>query len=463
MDRHKQVMFALVTILLFVGMAGFTAPLPMTDASKPVESQHQVSQEVKTYTESFEGSWPPTGWHEHSYYGHTDWRRCGAGAKSGRYYASISGQELWTGSGILESRVYDLHGRTSLTFSCWFKDNGIDNGDLRIYFKNSQGSWTYICDLNVAAGSPDFFGWRFYQYTTTSSSFLHSGFQIRYYAKNIAQHEEAGIDYQCVSHPDPIDKYALLVATGVSAAHDDVQYWQTKLRALGFKSENIHTYLDSNTGKDLIRQQARWLASVADSNDKIVFAFSGHGDRESGSSGYIWLYYERYYDSELRADLGSTRAHNALVFICACRSGCFIDDFQGLSNFYVSTACTVDGHTSGMSFVSDTEPAVKSSYSSGNTLPYSMWTYFFVKNLGSGRVETTFSNGVSQFRSWYDGGHWCWRHVGWTKAVPPERPTPIFRWVYETWSWPAGGQPDGGAQKGVPQSMDGNPGSSFYL
>jgi len=461
------------------------------------------AEDLDTFVEGFEGlgdpedpdAWLPPGWSEYPYNGRTDWQYSGPG-KVGFGCAAILNWEVGSSSGILNSRSYDLSKTTWVKYSVWFRDIGIDNGDLKVWFKNKYSNWVLICDLNVAAWSPDPQSWRYYEVTTSSSDYLHSSFAVRYQAMSITDAEKACIDQHTIVCPNPVRKYAIVVcSTAVDGGEIDKNNWLSKLPGLGFMSENTFVYCAEAFDKATIRQKVQWVAGTADWNDKVLFAYTGHGAQQSGQTGYLDFKYEYYYDYELKADLQNTAAAGVLIFLCSCCSGCFLDQFAGMSRFFVATATDLDGSTYSMGPVSQlANPYPRNARSSGTPRYDSMWTFWFLNQLDSRPLEQVFGSALSAYREWYVGtyqgygswgnGKWVWQCTGVIEHPPDaEHPLGWIEWVYsyvfETWRWDEGGEPyewawiwdkvNGVYVKrnavpiGAPQMVDGNPSLPFYL
>jgi hypothetical protein len=332
-------------------------------------------------------------------------------------------------------------------FSCYFQDKYIDNGDMRVFFKNKGGSWTYICDLNVAAGSPDFNKWRYYEYTTSSSSFLHEDFNVRYYARNIAGSELTGIDLHKIEFYNPVEKFAVCVGIDdpptIPSGDDDAYDWTSFLID---RSYSVTKRVNSFATESTVRNDVQSMADGADMNDIIVFTFSGHG--QVGVNPYLVMSSGSYTDDELYDDVKDTKAARCFIFIDACESGGFTDKFAGKSKFLVTTACDYGGAGFDLATVSDDGPPGYPVVAQNGA-----WTYFFlVKNLQvhpSYKLEDIFYDAVEDFDTWYTGSHWL------LKAS--------MQWEYQTWFWNYPDPPQDLPQEGNPEIEDGDGVDNFTL
>ncbi|NHJ04288.1 MAG: carboxypeptidase regulatory-like domain-containing protein [Candidatus Heimdallarchaeota archaeon] len=231
--------------------------------------------------------------------------------------------------------------------------------------------------------------------------------------------------------PNPEEKFAVVVSTGITADSQDIDYWYSKLISRGFASQNIKLLEGSAATLSAVNTQVEWLGSVADSNDEIVFAYSGHGGSTANSNdGWLILYGGSIYnDHDLYNDLKNTQARNALIFICSCDSGSFIDDFSGNNKFFVTTACDLHGSTYGWEIVSETQPSnIYNKWSRTGPL-YSMWVHFFLSNLDGRSLATIHTDALSDYQNWWTQTKWTWRIYKFVGM------TPYYKWQYVPWVW----------------------------
>ncbi|MFW9887979.1 MAG: hypothetical protein ACFFER_07345 [Candidatus Thorarchaeota archaeon] len=203
--RKKRYFSILLLGVLFLLLSSIPAAdiQSRTGANASPVNSHSIS-DVRTdtrYFQDFESGWPPSGWAEYPYYGRTSWYRSSSGGIPGMdpptpYYARIIGTHRYSGSGILESPSYDSTGvNHEFEIGGFFKDVGIDNGDVRVFLRDNEGIWNYVCDLNVIhwtyhRGN----NWYDWSWEITEEKYKHNNFAIRFYAKNIEFAEIAGLD-----------------------------------------------------------------------------------------------------------------------------------------------------------------------------------------------------------------------------------------------------------------------------
>ena len=105
----------------------------------------------------------------------------------------------------------------------------------------------------------------------------------------------------------------------------------------GMESEDSILLTDSDATVDSVHAAIRDIAARAESEDRFVFFYSGHGDRVSRSDGpqavdpdsmdeTIELYDGSLLDDELRTLFDQVRAGTTLLFLDSCFSGGFSKD-----------------------------------------------------------------------------------------------------------------------------------------
>ena len=289
---------------------------------------------------------------------------------------------------------------------------------------------------------------------------------------------------------DPYRKIAVVV--GIAEYEDsfynlpnpdeDALNWTQELLSRDFTSKYIKLLLNSNATKTSIQSNVSWMVDTSRSSDVIAFIYAGHAgpiNITSNDDGYLMTYeFEshdnstgKYHDNELFDDLSDTDALRAFVFIDACRSECFLDEFDEASSgikskFFVTSASTWNGTSFDLIQVRDSPPnaspigsqifnftwGIPPAYNGG-------WTHFFlsacVDNPNS-PMESVFTIAYSEFANWYNstGKHWLWSsRLG------------AAQWLHERWDWIPGSGTGENAGPGVgdPQDCDGDETEDFYL
>ncbi|MFW9844661.1 MAG: caspase family protein [Candidatus Thorarchaeota archaeon] len=246
---------------------------------------------------------------------------------------------------------------------------------------------------------------------------------------------------------NPIEKYAVLAfGSGLEGTDDDRDNWLAILPTLGFTSEKIFVFDAVYPSKTEIRAKVQEVAGLADWNDKILFAYTGHGDYINNSdTGFMSFHSGNYYyDYELKDDLAFA-VSDVFIFLCSCHSGYFIDDFQGLSKYFVATATDMEGVTYGMGIVSTQEPVLHDVYQCGVRMQDSMWTYWFLDQLNqhpSEDLETVFDYAVEAYRQWYVSEKWVWQTVDVYFDEDLHHEVLVKEWIWDdTWTWNQGEEP----------------------
>jgi len=246
---------------------------------------------------------------------------------------------------------------------------------------------------------------------------------------------------------NPIEKYAVLTfGAYVEGTDEDRNNWLDVLPTLGFTSEKTFVFDDEFPVKSEIRAKVQEVAGLVDWNDKILFAYTGHGDYiDDTDTGFMAFHSSNYYyDYELKDDLGASIS-DVFIFLCSCHSGYFIDDFQGLSNYFVATATDAEGITYGMGIVSTEKPVNLGVFLSGIRTQDSMWTYWFLDQLSQHAnedLETVFDYAVEAYRQWYISEKWVWQTVNVSFDDDLQMTVTDKEWVLDdTWTWTEGEEP----------------------
>lgn len=276
---------------------------------------------------------------------------------------------------------------------------------------------------------------------------------------------------------DPYRKYAVVVGiaeyesiSNLPNADEDALNWTQELQSRGFKSQHIIQLINSSATKSNVQDNVTWMADIARSHDVIAFTFAGHGgpnDINNSDDGFLRTYEfidddnatGKYHDDEFFDDISDTDASQAFVFIDACRSGCFIDEFGNASSevkskFFVVSGCPWNGLTFDLIYTRQYMPSNRNDFDAGTPLAYNgAWTYFFLNassNYPSSSMESIYSTAYSDYANWYNR---TLGHVSWSAPFGP--------WTWSRWDWPPGSGT--GLGDGVPQNIDGDSSESFYL
>ena len=197
-------------------------------------------------------------------------------------------------------------------------------------------------------------------------------------------------DYKAISDLSYCDEdanswYDYLVGKG---------YTGSNIMVLGDKTNSYHKY-DGVASEKNVKTALNYYISQADEDDILVFATSGHGDKDSSTSQFLCMWdcdsgengEDGYlYDTELANIIKNARC-KVFIFTDHCRSGGIIPEISALSNaanIYMTTTCGPNGY-------GYDEP----NYSHG------AWTYWFLVaglvNKGYTNMEDCFTWADSQY------------------------------------------------------------------
>jgi hypothetical protein len=138
--------------------------------------------------ESFEGSWPPSGWTENG-----EWNRENNQAHNGAWSADFDGSG-WGTSGYLTTYYLNCYGANSIYVDFWYRDEGCDVDEFLLQYYDGTG-WNTV-DLGDTAPENQ---WLHYQQVITDTRYFKSNFRIRWYANDIEDNEHAYVDYVTVT------------------------------------------------------------------------------------------------------------------------------------------------------------------------------------------------------------------------------------------------------------------------
>ncbi len=139
--------------------------------------------------ESFEGSWPPSGWTETG-----NWYRENNQHYDGMYSADFDGSGSGA-SGYLTTYYLNCYGVNSIYVDFWHRDEGCDAGEFSLQYYDGT-TWNNIDDLGATAPENQ---WLHYQQVITDTQYFKSNFRIRWYANDIEDNEHAYVDYVTVT------------------------------------------------------------------------------------------------------------------------------------------------------------------------------------------------------------------------------------------------------------------------
>jgi hypothetical protein len=139
--------------------------------------------------ESFEGTWPPTGWTETG-----NWNQESDEVYDGTFSADFDGQGPGT-SGFLYTPVLDCSDASSITVDFWYYDDNLDGFELTLWYFDGN-NWDNIEDIGTVTTEDV---WHNYQETITDPQYFVNDFQIVFWANDVENNEHGYIDLFTVS------------------------------------------------------------------------------------------------------------------------------------------------------------------------------------------------------------------------------------------------------------------------
>jgi hypothetical protein len=166
-----------------------TAPDSVYDTLTEENTGSGLEEIILINGESFEGSWPPSGWSESPSY--SGWNKESNQHHSGSYSADFDGG---SNSGSLNVAL-DCSDATVIHVDFWYMDGGCEAQEFELYYYDGS-HWDRAYDLG---GTSNEGHWIHYQEDLTDSQYLKSTFQIRFYADGWSSSDDAYIDDVTVS------------------------------------------------------------------------------------------------------------------------------------------------------------------------------------------------------------------------------------------------------------------------
>jgi hypothetical protein len=127
------------------------------------------SETVLINSESFDGSWPPSGWSETG-----QWNRESNEQYDGLYSADFDGGNGW--SGALTTFPMDCSDSDSIVLDFWYRDNGAEYGEFVLQYYDGN-SWNTVYDLAETYYEHQ---WHHYYDEISESQYFVSDFQVRW-------------------------------------------------------------------------------------------------------------------------------------------------------------------------------------------------------------------------------------------------------------------------------------------
>jgi hypothetical protein len=187
--------------------------------------------------ESFEGTWPPIGWTETSY-----WNRESDQAYDGTYSADFDGGG--GRSGDLTTPDLDTSDSTAIYVDFWYRDDGCEPGEFVLQYYDGV-FWDTVSDL----GATLFEGqWLHYQETVTDSQYFRSDFRIRWSTNTNYNNDDAYVDLVTVTKEAGQANYEL----DLEAQWTNVDYTQANEELSIYVNTGSNSYSLDATGGYLL-------------------------------------------------------------------------------------------------------------------------------------------------------------------------------------------------------------------
>ncbi|MFW9780475.1 MAG: hypothetical protein ACFFE8_16660, partial [Candidatus Heimdallarchaeota archaeon] len=274
--------------------------------------------------ESFEGSWPPSGWTES---GFTNWNKENNAAYDGFYSADFDGADPGQ-SGYLYTPVLDASDAVAIYLEFWWQDAAFDFNEFILELYNGT-NWISYQDMNSLPHTEN--TWILYSEQITDSQYFVSTFQIRWRANDIESFETAYLDFVTVTkkinnplsgyhldlevqftgvYDSPVMTEELSIRTGTFAGTENlnVTYWDGSSWQLITSSLTASTWNNFTVSLTSPTFTIKFGGSTTSSDtnqdwweiDSVLLKVESPEDTVGKDSGFIWL------DTPDEIDLGTT-------------------------------------------------------------------------------------------------------------------------------------------------------------
>ena len=172
-----------------------SAPDSVYDTLAEINYGGGLSNVTLIDSESFEGTWQPSGWSYES-----PWNKESNRKYQGTYSADFDGP----GSGNLNTPVLDCSNAKAIYIDFWFYDEGCRDNGFRLYYHDASG-WVQIVQLGAYTENQ----WIHYQHKITDSNYFVSNFQVRFRTSSLLDNQHAYIDLVTVKKEVDTSSYQL--------------------------------------------------------------------------------------------------------------------------------------------------------------------------------------------------------------------------------------------------------------
>jgi len=201
--------------------------------------------------ESFEGTWPPTGWNETG-----SWNKESDQAYYGTYSADFDGPFFGTSSGDLDTLDLNCSDANAIYVSFSYRDDDLDADDFLLKYYNGS-NWDTIADLGSTTQENQ---WIHYQQKITDNRYFVPTFKVRWSAVNVSYGEHIYVDLVTVRKEAGTNNYELdLEVQWTNADYDEPN---EELAIYVDKGNNTHS-LDATGGHMIIGDgTANWGSTI---------------------------------------------------------------------------------------------------------------------------------------------------------------------------------------------------------
>ncbi len=178
--------------------SNFAAQQQAPDSVYDIMTEEPMGGVVSNVTlingESFEGSWPPSGWSESG-----NWYKGGSIVYAGSYSASIDKSS----SSTLQTNNLDCSDADAIYVDFWYYDRGCDNNEFRLYFYDGN-HWDEREQLGNGAENT----WIHYEAKIIEDQYLNNKFRVRFSAAP-DDYEHAYIDLVTIRKEVDVSNFQL--------------------------------------------------------------------------------------------------------------------------------------------------------------------------------------------------------------------------------------------------------------
>jgi hypothetical protein len=169
--------------------SGFSSQQVGPDSSFDILQENYVTNYSLISQESFEGSWPPTGWIETG-----NWNQESQETYHGSESADFDGAGGGGRSGDMDTTELNTSDASAIYVEFWYRDQETEAGEFLLQYWNGT-TWNIVIDLGSTTSE---YQWLHYTENITNSQYFIEDFKIRWSAVGIDGGESVYVDYVTV-------------------------------------------------------------------------------------------------------------------------------------------------------------------------------------------------------------------------------------------------------------------------